>query len=466
MSVEEPLPPTAFPDPTGRRTTPRAIGAEVAAALRAPPIEGAEPVPQLSWSIPGLAEDPSMCLRCRSAQLLCGRPVCPILVRYQAFARTMPMVGSSYLDGSSPPGVFVGRYGYPKISIGPLVSPLHGDTLLYDTPEDWVGRSVSEVVGFRTMLVRGTHQAKVTEADRPDRFVESLQLLSLSAASVEAEAQFRRPPRGHLSLSEATPPYGPSAPIDRLRLDVRKVDQSLDRLASDTDALAGTAVQELYGRGVRVSRIQRAFSAGTLGRRGHRRLVPTRWSITAVDDILGKQNLEEVRDLPVLSEYWLYRYTALDNRWFLAFLPGAYRYESIEAWYPNTLWNPDSTQIVMIGDHEWNRGRTTYASIGGCYYAARLATSEALVAAGRQAGVLVLREVHPGEILPLGVWNVREHVRAALQSRPERFTELSTLQERISETFAIPQDRWLRQSALLHDARTQRRLEEFGTPTA
>ena len=436
----------------------------MAAASRAPPLEGASAVPQLSWSIPGLAEDPSMCLRCRSAQLLCGRPVCPILVRYQAFARTMPMVGSAHLDGSSPPGVFVGRFGYPKISIGPLVSPLHGDTLLYDTPEEWVGRSVSEVVGFRTMLVRGTHKARVQEADRPDSFVEKLQLLALSAASVETEAEFRRPPRGHLALSETTPPYGPSAPIERMRLDVRKVDQGLDRLSGDTDVLAMTAVRELYGRGVRVSRIQRAFSAGTLGRRGHRTLVPTRWSITAVDDILGKQNLARIRDLPVLSEFRLYRYTALDNRWLIALMPGAYRYESIEAWYPNTFWNPDTERIVIMGDHEWHRGRKTYASIGGCYYAARLASSEALLRAGRQAGVLVLREVHPGEILPLGVWNVREHVRAALEESPERFGDLATLKERIGEAFAIPLERWVTQSALLHDAATQRRLEEFGEP--
>jgi DNA repair protein NreA len=464
MTLEDERPPTAFRHLPDAKSTPDDRGNAMAAAASAPPLDGAKAVPQLSWSIPGLAEDPSLCLRCRSAQLLCGRPVCPILVRYEAFAKTMPMVGSTHLDGSAPPGVFVGRYGYPKVSVGPLVSPLHGDTLLYDTPEEWVGRSVPEVVGFRTMLVRGTQRVAVAQADRPDRYLESLQTLALSAASVETEAQFRRPPRGHLSLSESTPPYGPSAPIERLRLDVRRVDQSLERLRSDTDALATTAVSELYGRGVFVSRIQRAFSAGTLGRQGHRKLVPTRWSITAVDDILGKENLERVRDLPPLSEYYAYPYTALDNRWLLVFLPGAFRYESIEAWYPNTLWNPDPSRIVMIGDHEWHRGRTKYASIGGCYYAARLAASEALLHLGRQAGVLVLREVHPGEILPLGVWNVREHVRAALKTSPVRFSDIADLEGQIQSTFAIPLSRWLAQSALLHDARTQRRLEEFGEP--
>jgi hypothetical protein len=408
-----------------------------------------------------------MCIRCRSAQLLCGKPVCPILVKYDAFAKTLPMISGRELDGSSPPGLFVGRFGYPKVSIGPLVAPLHGDTLLLDTPEDWVGRSVAEVVGFRTMLIRGTRPVRVTDAEKDDRFIGDLQTLAIAADSVEAEATFRRAPRGHLALSDELPPYGPSAPIEDVRLEVHRVDQHLDRLSSDTDANARIAVRELYERGVRVSRIQRAFSAGTLGRQGRRRFVPTRWSITAVDDLVGKEILEEVRGFPELSEYWLYRVTALDNRWFICFLPGSFRYESIEAWYPNTLWNPNTERIVMLGDHEGFYGRTTYAGMGGCYYAARVATSEALVKARRQAGVLVLREVHPGEILPLGVWNVREYVRLALRQPPERLSGLPEVLTRIQETFAIPLDRWMKGSALLHEARTQRRLEEFdGVPAS
>ncbi len=430
-----------------------------------PPIPGLAPVGSLSWSIPGLRDDPSMCLRCRSAQLLCGKPVCPILLKYHAFERTLPLLDGTELDGSSPPGLFVGRFGYPKVAVGPLLSPEHGSTELFDTPEDWVGRSVSDVVGFRTGLVRGTTRIRVTDAEQPIPMLEDLQLLGIAAESVESEAKFRRPPRGHLALSDTTPPFGPSAPIERFRLDVRRVDPHLDRLTSDVHANARIAVGELYERGVRVSRIQRAFSVGTLGRRGRRRLVPTRWSITAVDDLLSKQNLERVRSLPELSEIWLYRLTALDNRWLIAFLPGAFRYESIEAWYPNTLWNPSPTQLVMIGDHEGFEGRTTYASIGGCYYAARLAVSEALLSLGRQAGAVVLREVHPGEILPLGVWNVREHVRAALRSPPERLRGLPELDARIRESFAIPLERWRATSALLHEARTQRRLDEWSTST-
>jgi len=433
----------------------------MAEALSAPPFPGVDPSPGLTWSIPGLRDDPTMCLRCRSAQLLCGKPVCPLLLRYHAFERTLPMVRGTELSGSSPPAVFVGRFGYPKVSFGPLLSPEHGRTELLDTPEDWVGRSVTEVVGFRTGLIRGTSPIRVTDAEKPIPLLEELQLLGIAAESAESETRFKRPPRGHIALSDSAPPFGPSAPIEHLRLDVRRVDPHLDRLSSDTAASARVAVEELYHRGVRVSRIQRAFSVGTLGRRGHRRLVPTRWSITAVDDLLSKQNVSQVRLLPELGEIRAHRLTALDNRWLIVLLPGIWRYESIESWYPSTFWNPSPTEIIMMGDHEGHDGRTTYASIGGCYYAARLATSEALLRLGRQAGVVVLREVHPGEILPLGVWNVREHVRAALVEPAIRLNSMAELSGLIRSTFAIPLQRWLIQSAVLHEARTQRKLDDW-----
>ncbi|MCI4346367.1 MAG: Nre family DNA repair protein [Thermoplasmata archaeon] len=426
-----------------------------------PPFPGLAPHPSISYEIPGLREDPTLCLRCRAAQGLCGKPVCPILLRYDAFAKTLPMTASKELEGTSPPALFIGRFGWPKVSVGPLLAPELGDTRLLDHPEKWVGRPVAEVVAMRTGLIRGTRSARVESASRPDAYLESLQLLSLAAESPEAEANFRRAPRARISLSDTAPPFGPSAPLESVRLDVRRVDARLEKMSSDLHAPARTGVEELYSRSVPVSRIQRAFSAGVLGRQRRRRFVPTRWSITAVDDLLSRANLERVRDLPELSEILLYRYTALDNRWLIVLLPGAYRYESIEAWYPNTLWNPSFTDLVMMGDSEGHDGRTTYASIGGCYYAARLATSEGLLQLRRQAGVVVLREVHPGEILPLGVWNVREHVRAALQENPERLPSLDALFERVRASFAIELPRWIRASSHLRDARYQRRLEEF-----
>ena len=55
-----------------------------------------------------------MCLQCRGAKLLCGKPRCPIIVKAQSMGRVGDAPYSDLISGSSPPGVFVGRIGLPQ----------------------------------------------------------------------------------------------------------------------------------------------------------------------------------------------------------------------------------------------------------------------------------------------------------------------------------------------------------------
>ncbi|MGC9191048.1 MAG: Nre family DNA repair protein, partial [Candidatus Micrarchaeia archaeon] len=167
-----------------------------------------------------------------------------------------------------------------------------------------------------------------------------------------------------------------------------------------------------------------ALSAGVLGTHGKRKFVPTRWSITAVDDTISKANLEKVMTYNTIDATTIYESVALDTRWIVLMMPGEWSYELIEAWYPNTTWNRDNPNIQIYSSHEFSKGRKTYAEIGGCYYAARLAVSEHLNRIGKIASVVILRETHPGYIMPVGVWNVREHVRETLKTQPIKFDSI------------------------------------------
>jgi len=91
----------------------------------------------------------------QGAKLLCGKPRCPIIVKAQSIGRSNYSY-SDKISGSSPPGVFVGRIGYPKVSIGPMVPPQYGDTSIMDTPEFLAGRPLETIVDYRYSLVRGT----------------------------------------------------------------------------------------------------------------------------------------------------------------------------------------------------------------------------------------------------------------------------------------------------------------------
>lgn len=409
----------------------------------------------------GVAWGKGLCVACKGGKFLCGKTRCPLLVRANFYLKTMPLIKGLDVDGASPPSVFVGRIGYPYVYAGPMVPPVHEDTSLYDIPELWFGKSIDEIVGFRSLLIRGKHRVHVRRFEEAGKIMDHTRELALSVNPVDVELALTKPPRRNLVLDDEVQPFGPSAPLRDLRVGTASWDHQIEKAYYDTDLKAANAVRSLYDKGVLVTKIQRAFSVGAFGLKQNRRLVPTRWSITAVDSILSKDLMEKIKTYPEINEYRLYESRYLDNIFEVLMLPQAWSYESMEAWYPGTIWNPSGQSVVMYSDREGYEGRTTYADIGGCYYAARLAVSELLAKERRQATVIVLREAHPGYIMPVGVWQVRENVRNAMKQTPLKFNTLDEALARISSQFQIPLQKWIQDSKLLQDALFQKRLTQY-----
>lgn len=401
------------------------------------------------------------CILCKGSRLLCGKTMCPVLVRFYSQMKTRPLIDTLKLEGSSPPSLFVGRSGYPKVCVGPLISPIHGDTFLFDTPELWSGKSIEEIADFRSQLVRGKYRVHIKDVNKNNKILDSIRELALAKISVDTEVEFVKKPSSTLVLGSEIQPFGPSAPLKNMDVSSVRTDQRIEKTYSDTDLKAVEAVIQLYKKGVLISKIQRAFSAGLFGIEKNRRFVPTRWSITAVDDIVSKSLVEKVKNYRLINEYRVYYHKALDNRWIVLMVPSYWSYELIEAWYPGTTWNPGSNKIAMYSSFERYEGRTTYAEIGGCYYAARVACSEALIGEKRQASIIVLREVHPGYIMPVGVWNVRENVKLTLRNKPLKFNRLKEALSYISTKLDIPLSEWIKNSYTLWNILHQRKLSEF-----
>lgn len=411
--------------------------------------------------VQGVAWGKGLCVACKGGKFLCGKTRCPLLVRARFYLKTMPLIKGLGVDGTSPPSVFVGRIGYPYVYAGPLVPPVHEDTSLYALPELWFGKSIEEIVGFRSMLIRGKHRVHVKKFEEAGKIMERTLELALAANPVDVELAFTKQPRRILVLDDEVQPFGPSAPIRDLNVSTARWDHQVEKAYYDTDLKAANAVLDLHKRGVLVTKIQRAFSIGAFGVKKNRRLVPTRWSITAVDSIISKGSMERIKTYPEINEYHVYESRYLDNQFEILMLPQAWSYEAMEAWYPGTIWNPSGRTTFMYSDREDYEGRTTYADIGGCYYAARLAVCELLERERRQATVIVMREAHPGYIMPVGVWQVRENVRNAMRQTPLKFNTLDEALARIASQFQIPLKRWIRNSELLQNALFQKKLTEY-----
>ncbi len=310
---------------------------------------------------------------------------------------------------------------------------------------------------MRLGLVRGVLTIDV----RRGRGLEDLQLLALSSRPVEVELRLSRPPRPSVRLDALAPPLGPAAPAESFRLlEDPKVPKPLERAFLDGDMRAEEAILYLYRSGAPVSAIQRALSVGALGAARDRRLVPTRWSITAVDDTLSRHLVERVKRLRVVDRFLFFERRHAHNTFVAIIAPAPWSYEWIEAWFPHTTWNPGLT-VEVEGDWEGYRGRRTYASLGGCYYAARLATAEYMVREGLQGAAILIREIYEGFFLPIGVWFVRESVRALFRSRPERYGSLREVLERLGRATRLPLGVWLAKSRLLRALAAQERLEAW-----
>ncbi|MCK9406195.1 MAG: Nre family DNA repair protein [Methanothrix sp.] len=348
------------------------------------------------------------------------------------------------LDGSTPPSVFIGSWNYPKVLAGPMIAPLHGDTMVMDHPESWIpeNKTQEEIIRYRLNLIRGKRSVKVTDIE--NRFIEKLRDISLSSSSIESEAQFIQAPKG-MSFDDVHTPFGPSAPLERFEIGNSRWDRDLEKVYFDGDLKAADAVEDLHQCGLPFSNIQKAFSVGAMGMKKKRRLVPTRWSITACDSTLGNRLLQKVRDYDIIDCCQIREFASLNNYYAVLLLPTAWQYEWMEA-FLRIMGNEE----LIFSDFETNAGKKGYSRVGGCYYSCKMAVLEALERERRQAGAIILREAYAGYV-PLGVFNVRENVRNAMHQKPLEFEDMRAALGYISTKLELPVKRFIRQSDLLRE---------------
>jgi len=398
-----------------------------------------------------------LCVSCKGKGL-CGRRVCPILEKFRSISRIPELTDNIF--GASPPSIFVGRYGYPDVSAGPLIPPdvIGSDAAVYDSPASWGNLDISDIVGLRSRLVRSNLHFNIKDAATPDIMLQKSQELALSEVPVDTEVWFRKPPRMDLRFDGVLSPMGPSGDITRMDIAQNPVvPRQVDKAVYDTDVKAVDAVEELYSSDITIDHITRLLSIGLLGKQ--RTIVPTRWSITATDDMVGKMLIDDIRYFREVNDFSVYTGELHGNHFEILLFPGAYAFELIEIWMPKAVWSGETT--TLDADREDYRGKKGYSSLGGGYYAARLPVLEHLHRNRRSACVFSIREVTPDYWAPLGVWVVREASRMAMSSVPLRFDTIDEALNNMSSRLNTKIDRWSPESCLLDRRMKQKTLVDF-----
>src|SRR3989344_8646687 len=385
---------------------------------------------------------------------------CPICEHSLAMKQVKTKLTKQELFGSAPT-VFVGRFGYPNLNVGIMAPPeISEEAWKLDAPRYWGQHnfSIPQMINIRSELINSRFSVNIKGKSK---FLDISKEVAMASKPAEVEIKLDKQPSFRMSFHDFSAPSGPKAQVENAKLTSNiSVDRKVDYVVSDTDFKANSAINYLYGHGYDESVITRLLSIGNLGVKANRKLVPTRWSITAADDSIGRQLARKVKDYQQAG-YLAYFGGYLGNYYLVMLFPEVWSYELFEAAVPRP-----GGKLNYATDHEFYAGRKDYASntVGG-YYAARLAILEKLAGIRKQASILCLRFITGEYAVPLGVWVVREASRKAMESKPIEFSSRQLMvdyaQQFIKNKFGCDIKQMLKESKLLRKISVQRKLKEF-----
>ena len=336
----------------------------------------------------------------------CARADCPL------FPKTSIQGPAKQQFSGSAPNLLIGSYGYPSVRVGVLATENYSNN---DDPRGWTAAQtpIIDIVRMRGSLVNSTVTADVKTAAKGH---ELQGLVAQSETPVAMDIDLAKKPTYQVQYPAFSAPHGPSVELKRAAITENvRVPTDVDKILAD-DLTASEQVSMLTRKHDNYY-IQKVFAAGLLGR--DQKFVPTRWSITAVDDTLGKELLARVKEYSIIGEPLAFTGGHYGNWYCILVLPYKFQYELFEIVVGTRAANMEKG---LWTDYEGFEGRTNYAEdTAGGYYAARLSILEELDSRKRQGAVLTFRFIDDTYTHPLGVWVVREAVRATMTNKPLRF---------------------------------------------
>ncbi len=259
--------------------------------------------------------------------------------------------------GNSPPTVFVGsKYiNLNKANVG-ILSPIENkeEAWKYDSPYYWYENnySIKNVVELRANLINARKKSSIFDVRNGSKFLQLAQEIAMSFKPTTIEVELEKKLIPKINLDNIHLPFGPSGNIKKIEAAENiKVNQKIEKAFYDTNLKAVDAVRYLSRAGIPEYQLSQILSIGILGLKKNRKLVPTRFGITATDDMIGKDYINDIKNYNVLENYKLYFGNYFGNYYLILMFPGVWSYELFESALPDNLTRPDE-KIYTTTDYE------------------------------------------------------------------------------------------------------------------
>ena len=409
------------------------------------------------------AVDLNLCISCKAVKNACGLPKCPLLKIYEIPELDNKKIESISFDKSlfGPSSmVFIGHRGYPSIFSGPLTSlePDAEFSKLGSDPSQWTSLSINEILKLRFGLLRGKTLLPaqiVKKGGKNVRFLSEIQEIAMATNQVETESSYKHKIKPNLKFDSILSPQGPSGFMKSFEITGHSRIPGIVERTLDDELNANEQISILSQRGISQYYLQNIFSSGLTGLSDKSKLVPTKWSITALDDIIGKDLITKLENFPVISEIRVLSGGFFGNYFTIILYPEPWKFENFETWMKGSIFRIGQKTYKIVPDHEGvsikenYKGKIQYSVQGGGYYAARISILKYLNKIKRQAKVISIREINSEYLVPSGVWVVREAARLATEAKPKHFTDEKQLNEYLNNTLEAPLKDYYKSSTIL-----------------
>ncbi|MFW6220514.1 MAG: hypothetical protein ACOC3X_02460 [Nanoarchaeota archaeon] len=405
-----------------------------------------------------------LCLKCKGKNL-CGKNPCPNIIKLNSINKLKKInLNKDFISLSKTP--FVGYNNYPNVNVGLLTNQnLKYQKEDFNSPKYLFEKkyNIEKIVDFRSSTLNSKFRYNIYSKNTFKKFIETTKEITLSKKPTEIEINLKNKPKINTNFDEIVAPIGINGNLINLKLNSNlKIHSKVDKVYSDTDLNATKALNYLYKNNFDETFLSNNLSIGNFGLKNKRKLVPTRWAITAVDDSLGKNLIEEIKDNKIIDEYYAYFSEYLGNYYLIMLFPENWSYELFEL----TTENKNKKEIYYMTDYENIFKRKYYAkNCQGGYYTTRLAVLEKLNEIKKKSSVIAIRIISEEYFLPLGVFVTREASRKTINQKPIKFSSkelmLKYAEILIKKKFNINIDKIIKQSKLLNELKTQKKIFDF-----
>lgn len=347
----------------------------------------------------------------------------------------------------SKPFNIVFERNYPNLVIGPGVYEKKEDAF-ENSPKEWINKDLKKIEEIRGKQIFAYKNYSKIDAKNPKKEIEEIQHLIKSKKETEIEINTNDK---KINISEKISGINNRGiNLENIKIvENIKVSRIIDKITTDTQIKAKDAIKELFSKTEDVYKIEQLLSMGLLGIKKDRIFVPTRWSITSIDDTLGKEIFSEIKNNPRIDSYKFFKYEFYDNIFYVFLIPSSWGFEMIEF---------KEKQIIAC-DFEINEPKKEYAyQVTGAYYAARLMVLEYLKSKEKCCKAIVLRDIKP-KYTSKGVWVIREALREALKTNETNFFNVDEITKYIIENIGIKEI--MKKSEIIKQIKFQKSIFDF-----